>query len=414
MTQNTTPTGEPAAERADGNSGATVASGANPVATDASRESPDAKAGGSSSKDRLRIGLIGPGSVANGYLIPALLQIENASFWSVCGRDEGRTREFATRHKAAAKHPVFTDLNAFLADPQLDAVIIASPDKLHAAQAIAAAKAGKHVFVEKPMATTHEDAVAIVAACAEAKVQLAVGYHLRFHSGHKLVAELIAAGRIGKILHANVSWTLIAKEPDWRASAEMGRWWSLAALGTHALDLVRWLVMPSCGTVKQSTTVCSSPVFGSAHDETALVSMLFDSGATAQIMTSVVMRAPRMVEIFGSGGFIRCTETLGPRGTGKIVVNDEELEFVSVNPYKAELEDFIAAIKTGAIPFVNGDEGLANVALLEHIWSNAVKQPARVADEQPATDAVGGHASGNAQVSASTSAQPVSGTKDNR
>lgn len=344
MTQNTTPTGEP---------------------------------------DRLRIGLIGPGSVANGYLIPALLQIENATFWSVCGRDEGRTREFATRHKAAAEQPVFTDLDAFLADPQLDAVIIASPDKLHASQAIAAAKAGKHVFVEKPMATTSEDAVAIVAACAEAKVKLAVGYHLRFHSGHKLVSELIAAGRIGKVLHANLSWTLIAKEPDWRASAEMGRWWSLAALGTHALDLVRWLVMPSCGTLKESTTVCSSPVFGSAHDETALVSLLFESGATAQIMTSVVMRAPRMVEIYGSSGVIRCTETLGPRGTGKIVVNDEELAFVPVNPYKGELEDFIAAIKTGSLPFLHGDEGVANVALLEHLSGNAIK--ASNSDSEPAS-----------------------------
>lgn len=327
----------------------------------------------------VRVGVIGPGSIADQRLVPALARIEGAVFWSACGRDAARTSTFATNHGAKSSTPAHTDIDTFLADADLDAVIIASPDKLHAEQAIKAAKAGKHVFVEKPMATSSKDAQAIVAACAAAGVTLAVGYHLRFHQGHKAVAELIAAGKIGRILHANLSWTLIANDQDWRAQEALGRWWSLGALGTHALDLTRWLVGPTCGAIKQAQVATSNSVFGGPHDETALVNLVFDTGATAHVLSSVVFRAPRVVEIFGTGGYIRMTDTLGPRGTGKIIVNDEELPFTPADPYQGELSDFINAVTNGTTPSVDGREGFENVALLERLTlHDSVSNPSEV------------------------------------
>lgn len=314
-------------------------------------------------KKQLKVGLIGPGSIARERLIPALRAIEGASFWSVLGRDLGRTKEFATTLGAAAPEPAYTDISAFLADTALDAVIVASPDKLHAEQCLAAAKAAKHVFVEKPMATNHADALAIVDACAKANVRLAVGYHLRFHQGHILVKEMLNAGRIGQIRHVNISWTMISK-PDWRATSDLGRWWSLAALGTHSLDLVRWFVESE---IKQSYALTSSPVYGGPHDETSVVSIGFQSGATAQILSSVIMRAPRLIEIFGSEGSIRCVDTLGPRGAGQILLNGEEQAFQVADPYKAELTDFCNAITGGAAPSSEGSNGAANVALLDQL-----------------------------------------------
>lgn len=316
----------------------------------------------------IRIGLIGPGSIADERLIPALSTIEGAVFWSVLGRDQEKAEKFAEKHAAKAPQAAFSDLGTFLADPDLDAVIIASPDKLHAQQAIACAKAGKHVFVEKPLATSAKDASAIVAACQHAKVKLTVGYHLRYHAGHRKVHLLFAdpaTSPIGVIRHINVSWTLQSKVADWRADDKLGQWWSLAALGTHSLDLVTWLLKGDA--VKSSTCVTSSPVFGSAHDETSLVGLVFESGVTAQILSSVIMRAPRVVEIFGSKGAIRCVETLGPRGTGTITVNGEDLEFDPVDPYTGELKDFVVSIQTDQDPYVTGAEGAANVELLERL-----------------------------------------------
>lgn len=323
----------------------------------------------------IRVGLIGPGSIADERLIPALAKIAGAVFWSVLGRDQKKAEAFAAKHGAKAAQAAFVDLGTFLADPELDAVIIASPDKLHAEQAIACAKAGKHVFVEKPLATSAKDAAAIVAACKAAKVKLTVGYHLRYHAGHRKVSALLADPAtcpIGQIRHIAVSWTMQAKTADWRADDKLGQWWSLAALGTHSLDLVSWLLKAagthegrSLQTIKETSCVVSSPVFGSAHDETSLVGLVFESGVTASILSSVVFRAPRVVEIFGSKGSIRCVETLGPRGTGTITVNGEDLPFTPVDPYGGELSDFIVAIATDQEPSVSGDEGAANISLLE-------------------------------------------------
>jgi 1,5-anhydro-D-fructose reductase (1,5-anhydro-D-mannitol-forming) len=316
----------------------------------------------------IRVGLIGPGSIADERLIPALSTIEGAVFWSVLGRDRQKAKPFAEKHGANAPEADFSDLVAFLADPELDAVIIASPDKLHAQQAIACAKAGKHVFVEKPLATNAKDAQAIVDACRQAKVKLTVGYHLRYHAGHRQVLALIAdpaKSPIGVIRHINVSWTLQSKVADWRSDDKLGQWWSLAALGTHSLDLVTWLLKGD--KVKSTSCVVSSPVFGSAHDETSLVGVVFESGVTAQILSSVIMRAPRIVEIFGSKGAVRCVETLGPRGTGTITVNGEELKFDPVDPYAGELKDFVVSVLCDQEPSVTGAEGAANVELLERV-----------------------------------------------
>lgn len=326
----------------------------------------------------IRVGLIGPGSIADERLIPALSTIEGAVFWSVLGRDQSKAEKFAEKHGAKAPQAAFSHMAAFLADPELDAVIIASPDKLHAEQSIACAKAGKHVFVEKPLATSAKDAHAIVEACSEAKVKLTVGYHLRYHAGHRKVLALLgdaATSPIGAIRHINVSWTLQSKVADWRADDKLGQWWSLAALGTHSLDLVTWLLTGAGGmsegrsqqTIKETSCIVSSPVFGSAHDETSLVGLVFESGVTAQILSSVIMRAPRVVEIFGSKGAIRCVETLGPRGTGTITVNGEELKFDPVDPYAGELKDFVVSVLSNQEPYVTGAEGAANVELLERV-----------------------------------------------
>ena len=102
----------------------------------------------------LRIAMIATGGIADKALAPAVTSASGAELWSVLSRDVGRARDFAKRHGAASPQPAYDDLDALLADPELDAVLIASPDGLHAEQCIAAASAGKHVLCEKPMATT--------------------------------------------------------------------------------------------------------------------------------------------------------------------------------------------------------------------------------------------------------------------
>lgn len=316
----------------------------------------------------LHIGLVGPGSIA-ARLAPALTRVSGAVLWSVCSRDADRARAFAAQH--GARGGVHTDLGSMLADPDLDAVILATPDRLHADQTIAAAAAGKHVFVEKPMATDLGEAEAMVAACRAAGVQLGVGYHLRFHAGLRLLRERVLAGALGRLLHMRVTWTYRERNPDdWRASPTTGRWWSLAALGTHGLDLARWYLRPVAGELADAHALTAHPCHGGPHDETAMLALRFADGATADILTSVLFRAPRSIELFGDAGSARGDEVLGPRGDGRILLDGRELDYTPVDPYQGELQDFVDAVAQGRAPEVGGDEGLANVRWLCHTTSS--------------------------------------------
>lgn len=314
----------------------------------------------------LNIALLGTGGVANRAYAPALAKAPGVQLWSVLSRDEARAADFASAHSAVSPHPAYTHLETLLADPQLDGVIVASPDALHAAQAITAAKAGKHVLCEKPLATSSEDARAIARAAEEAGVRLGVGYHLRWHAGHRLVAVMAEAGELGELRHMRVQWAWRAPDDsNWRASEELGRWWSLAGVGTHCLDLIRWLMTPTCGEITELESVISRQVWGGPHDETAVVVLGFESGSTAEFTSTVLFSAPSRMEVYGSRGFATATATMGPHGGGRIETGDGPLAFTARDPYVGELADFAAAIREGRDPAVSGREGVRNVELLE-------------------------------------------------
>ncbi|MBY0358562.1 MAG: Gfo/Idh/MocA family oxidoreductase [Candidatus Obscuribacterales bacterium] len=308
----------------------------------------------------LRIGLIGTAQIADDYLLPALKQVAGAQFWSVLSRNQERGQLFASKHEAASSQAVHTSLASFLDDKELDAVIIASPDRLHAEQALAAAEAGKHLFVEKPLATSVEDAAKLVDFCRQQKLALAVGYHLRWHQGHRLVKQLLLEKKLGPLQSLSVQWTYAAKEHDWRATEATGRWWSLAATGTHCIDLCLWLAGSKVSELKANLTHAAG-----GHDESARLDLSFTCGAKAEVFCSVKERLPRKLEIHCQNGSIVCTNTLGPRGAGEIIVNGEPLSFETKNPYVGELADFAQSVNSGKQPESSGETGLANVHLLD-------------------------------------------------
>ena len=314
----------------------------------------------------LRIGMIATGGIAETALAPAVRKATGAELWSVLSRDAGRARAFAERHGAASPQPAYSDLDALLGDPDLDAVLIASPDGLHAEQCIAAAGAGKHVLCEKPMATTAEDARRMTAVCLEAGVKLGVAYHMRWHRGHRTLAFAAHGGRLGILRHMRAQWAFRASDDsNWRARPEVGRWWALAAVGTHLLDQVRWYMRPSCGEVTRVTPHVTRNVFKGPHDETALLALEFESGATAEIVASVLFTAPKRMEVYGSDGYALFDDTIGRHGGGRIVTHEGEHAFEVTDPYAGEVEDFAAAVREDRDPEVDGEEGTRNIALLE-------------------------------------------------
>ncbi|MEL6999312.1 MAG: Gfo/Idh/MocA family oxidoreductase [Pseudomonadota bacterium] len=313
----------------------------------------------------LNVAMIATGGIADKQLAPALAEAPNARLWSVFSRDKARATDFATKHAAAAPDAAHDDLDALLADPDLHAVLIASPDKLHADQAARAAKAGKHILTEKPMATDRSEASAMVDAADQAGVKLAVAYHMRWHMGHRKLFDAAQQGTFGTLRHMRIQWPTPAANADgWRAKSDVGRWWALAAVGTHCLDQIRWFMTPSCGEITRSESVINRAVYNGPHEETALLSYQFENGSTADLCASVLFKGPRVMELYGSDGYAICTETLGPHGEGRIETHEGSFEYTPSNPYVGEIEDFAAAIQEDRPAEVDGREGAANVDLL--------------------------------------------------
>ena len=144
------------------------------------------------------------------------------------------------------------------------------------------------------MATDVAGCAAMVEACRDAKVRLGVAYHMRWHNGHRRVAEMAQAGFFGELRHIRVQWTWPAPDDsNWRAGADVGRWWSLAGVGTHCLDQIRWLMCPDHGEVAEMSATIGRERFKGPHDETALLNFRFESSATAALFVSPVGRTKR-------------------------------------------------------------------------------------------------------------------------
>ena len=314
---------------------------------------------------KLNIAILGTGSIASGGHAPALLQSGHAELWSVLSRDLERARQFAKQFNAQSSAPAHTSLEALLADPALDAVIIATPDKLHAEQVVAAARAGKHVLLEKPLATDAAGISQVVESCARAKITLGLCYRLRWHAGHRLLVAAVRAGKFGDIQHVRSIWT--SRQTDasnWRASPEVGRWWSLGANGTHLIDLSRWILQPTQGEMTQVKGVIAREKWQGAHDETAVAAFKFEGGATAEICTSVLFDSPNRLEIYGSQGWAVCENTFGREGAGRIWTRDGPFDFPVVNPFVGLLDDFVHAVRQRGQPEVGTIEGARNAQIM--------------------------------------------------
>ncbi len=314
----------------------------------------------------INFGLIGPGSIAERKLAPAINATEGANLWSVASRSEERAKEFVNRHGTRGEQSAFDDYDEMLADPDLDAVMVAVPDRLHAETGIRALRAGKHVLMEKPMVASSKEGKKLLKERDKSERKLGVAYHLRWQRGHRKTIRKIHDGALGKLHHARLQWSFkTADDSNWRADDELGRWWGLAGVGTHGLDLIRWAMTPVCGEVIEVESIIANDYWGSPHDETAMVNMKFESGATAELTTSVLFESERVFKVYGNEGGSICRDTLGSGEGGSITFLGEELTFPRINPYEGEIKDFVGAIENDREPEVAGEEGLRNVEILE-------------------------------------------------
>jgi len=307
-----------------------------------------------------KVGMIGTGSIAEVSHAPAVQEFDHTELVAVLSRNKTRGTEFLKRHQSNGE--AFVDLESF-AKADFDIAIVCSPDGMHFEQAKQCLLNGKHVIIEKPMAVSVAEAQELNDLSANEGL-LCVGFHLRHHLGHRKLHKLITQDNvIGELKHIRAIWAFpIEDDSNWRAKEEMTKWWSLSAVGSHCLDLVRWFANDH-NDWKQFSSVIKNDVWNGPHDETAVISAQLFSGPTVDVTSSVLIGPYSRLEIFGTDGYAICDGTFGRFGGGKILINGVEVEYEQKNPFKEQLNSFTESIKSGSlvIPLASSEAGLRSI-----------------------------------------------------
>ncbi len=234
----------------------------------------------------LRVGLIGTGWIGAHHGCN-LVRNPHVELTAAAGRDKARVRAFLDDEGIEAR--AYDDVRDMLAREALDAAVVASPNALHAEHAVAAAEAGLHLYLEKPLATTPDDCRRVVEAVRKAGVKCAMGYHRRFNPLVKFTRELQEQGRLGEpvlfesdyIHHIPGDWAIW----DWLGQESVAGSLIHAGAG-HSVDLARHL----CGEVAEVSCFKDVRMPRKARVETediAVINLRFESGALGRIVLFV-------------------------------------------------------------------------------------------------------------------------------
>ena len=264
-----------------------------------------------------------------------------------------------------------------LADPNVDAVVLATPHSLHESQIIAAAAAGKHIHVEKPITLDRSGADRAAEATRKAGVVLAVGYCRRFHPSVVEVRRRLAEGRLGAVIsmvaqHTTSTGQFIAPD-NWRAAPEEAPGGALTAVGVHALDHM----IEFAGRVRDVRCVTARTIPGHS-DDTTTVMLRFEGGATGLIFGSVATATNFSFTLYGSKGLaeisrpnlqtLRFVPTSEQAPTGPVTAPPDELsEHPGFNMLNAELTEFARAIRERRPYPVPIDEVLHGMSVFDAI-----------------------------------------------
>ena len=291
----------------------------------------------------------------------------------VVSRDRGRAEAFARRFGAAH---AYTSYDELLRNPEVTVVAIHTPNSQHADQAVAAARAGKHVFCDKPIATNTADAERMVRECEKAGVRFGVNFHNRFMPCFVETRRLIASGEIGEIQIVQVEASPGARSggrlATWRVDPAVAGLGTTFSIGVHVYDILRYLLASEISMV---SAFFDTPA--GVMEETNLSLLRFANGVLAQMSVHEKTPFPHNdFVIYGSKGRILGRGLTRSRAGGELQVTTADgktrvTEFQAINAHGACVAAFSDALLEGREPMPSGIDGLRSVQLTDAMARSA-------------------------------------------
>ncbi|MCQ4633230.1 Gfo/Idh/MocA family oxidoreductase [Shinella sp. CPCC 100929] len=310
-----------------------------------------------------RWGLIGASTIAKEWVIGAI-RATGGEIVSVMSTNAERGKAYAAEQGIAKS---VTTLAEIVDDPDIDAVYISTTNELHRDQALAAAKAGKHILCEKPLAMSLDDARAMVQAARDAGVVMATNHHLRNAATHGAMREAIKAGRIGTPLSARVFHAVYLPPhlQGWRLDRPEAGGGVILDITVHDTDTLRFVLDDDPA---EAIAFAQAGGMGKAGLEDAVMGVLrFRNGVIAQFHDGFTTKfAETGLEVHGTDGSLIGRNVMTQRAAGTVTLRDasgeQELPLDHRNLYETALAAFHAAIKGDGKPSATGEDGVWSLA----------------------------------------------------
>lgn len=315
---------------------------------------------------KVRWGLIGCGDIAQKRVAPALRDLPTVDFVGVSRAQADLAEAFARQFGARKWYAAWREL---LADPEIEAVYIATPVHLHAEQAIAAAEAGKHVLCEKPMALSVEECDRMLAACQANGVQLGIAYYRHFYPVVARIKELIIAGTIGKPVLAQINafeWNDM--QPDhpryWFFTKALSGGGPMMDFGCHRIEVLTHIF----GEIVAVKAFTDNLFFDREVEDTSAAFFQFANGLRATLtVTHAAFESQDTLDIYGTAGSLHVVRL----NQGDLRIVTAQGERLETHPPHANIQlpsiaDLTDAILEKRAPRVDGTIG-REVARIEEL-----------------------------------------------
>jgi len=341
---------------------------------------------------KIKWGVIGCGGIARRRTIPGLMLSENSELYAVMDTNFNAAKEVKEEFNAKF---AFSTVEELLALDEIDAVYIATPVFCHKEQVFAAAKAKKHILLEKPMGLSVEESEEIASFCKAEGVKLGVGLMMRFSAYHQEMKSLISKGALGDIVSMRAQLTCWYPEipGNWRQDKTKSGGGALMDMGIHCIDLLQYI----SGT-RAKTVGCFAQnlTFNYSADDSASVLIKMDNGATAYVDSNFNIpddAAKCRLEFYGTKGSILAEGTISQVESGRVevTVSDDSLgynaqqnrdgeksaclmEVETGNMYEKEISSFANAILNDTEPEITAEDGIFVQKIVENAYLSSEKQ----------------------------------------
>ncbi len=327
--------------------------------------------------------VVGLGHIAQHAVLPGFLHARKSRLVALVSGDARKAAKLARKFGAAHAY-TYDEYDACLADPEVQAVFVASANGAHAAQSIRAANTGKHVLCEKPMANTLHECRAMIEAARRNRVRLMIAYRKYFEPASVTLKKMIDGGKLGRLrlMHSSFTFRLQVSQA-WHFSQAAAGGGSLVDVGVYPVNTCRWLAGEMPVEVSAYAWALDPKRFREV-DENIAFQMRFPSGLVVEASSSFGAAKSSFLHVHGEKGWATLVPaysyTEERRLLGEIGTREFDRRFRKLDEFALELDALSESALENREPAPNGIEGARDVAIMEAIYRSAREQrPATVA-----------------------------------